>query len=169
MNYSVRTIRRASEILGYSFNNQSGVREYPVIDGTIYTDLFTGDVIIDGYSGTIKKSFNGKSNSTDYYNEITLDCSARHLKTVTLNLRWGSSCFCTEIKDLLDYLQSETFNTDDAGVSSKKIEDFSVSFKTADETTNDKTMIISENFSFYIRRPLIVGVSKESRHDERYF
>ena len=169
MSYNVRTFRRASQILGYNFTNCSGARNFTVVDGTIYTDVFTGDATIANYTGTITKAFNGNTSGTDYYNEIILDCSSRHLGTVSLDLNWGSDCFCSEIKDLLDYLNTDTFNVDDAGVSSKKIEDFSISLKDSVATSDDKSRIINENFSYYIRRPLIVSVSKENRHDERYF
>ena len=169
MSYSTRTIRRAAQILGYSLADCGGARSFNVVDGTIYTDVFTGDVTIANYTGTITKAFNGKTSGTDYYNEIILDCSSRRLETVSLDLAWGSDDLICELKDLLDYLQADTFDIDDAGISSKKIEDFTVSLKTADETLNDKSRIINENFSFYIRRPLIVSVSRENRHDERYF
>lgn len=169
MSYSARTFRRASQILGYNFTDCSGTRDFTVVDGTIYCDVFTGDVTIPNYTGTITKAFNGKTSGTDYYNELILDCSSKYLDTVSLDLYWGSDCFCSEIKDLLDYLQADTFDVDDAGISSKKIEDFSVSLRTSDETSNDKSRIINENFSFYIRRPLIVSVSKENKNDYRYF
>lgn len=169
MSYTARTIRRATQILGYNFCDTPGVREFSVVDGTIYTGLFTGDVTIANYTGTITKAFNGNTSGTDYYNEIILDCSSRYMDTVSLDLSWGSDDFVCEIKDLLDYLQDDTFDVDDAGVSSKKIEDFSISLKNSEATTDDKSRIINENFSFYIRRPLIVSVSKENRHDERYF
>lgn len=169
MNYTPRTIRRAAQILGYNIDDGVGTRDFSVIDGTIYTDLFTGDVTIANYAGTITKAFNGKTSGTDYYNEIILDCSSRHLDTVSLDLAWGSDDLICEIKDLLDYLQADTFDIDDAGISSKKIEDFSISLKDSEATTDDKSRIINENFSFYIRLPLIVSVSRENRHDERYF
>jgi len=169
MSYTLRTIRRAAQILGYNFCDTIDARDYSVVDGTIYTGVFTGDVTIANYTGTITKAFNGKTSGTDYYNEIILDCSSRYLDTVSLDLSWGSDDFVCEIKDLLDYLSTDTFDVDYAGVSSKKIEDFTISLKDSEATTDDKSRIINENFSFYIRRPLIVSVSKENRHDERYF
>lgn len=43
MSHSKNTIRRAEQILGYGIGERQGKREYPVIDGVIYTDLFEGD------------------------------------------------------------------------------------------------------------------------------
>lgn len=168
--YPNSVIRRAEQILGYGITSKSGPRTYPVIDGTVYADVFTGEATIEDYTGTIRTSFNGRSNGMEYYNQLYLG-SHCHLTEVTLDLDWGSSCFMTDIDGLLAWLNtnSPTDNLENAGVSSKKIEDFSVSFRTASDASQDVSIILNEGYGFYIRRPLIIEVAKEQRYDHRHF
>lgn len=171
MGYPKSVIRRAEQILGYGITETPGERVYPVIDGVVYTDLFQGDVeAIVGYTGTIRKSFNGRSNGVEYYNQIDLVARC-HLKEVTLDLDWGSECFNKEIDGLLEWLSenSAADNLDEAGVKSKKIEDFSVTKGTAEEKSNDISIILNEGFGFYIRRPLLIDVAREQKDGSRYF
>ena len=172
MAYPKSVIRRAEQILGYCITSVAGVRTYPVIDGIVYADLFSDSdpITIEGYTGTIKKSFNGRSNGMEYYNQLDLGSSC-HLKEVTLDLYWGSECFYTDIDGLLLWLQVNTpaDSLDDAGVKSKKIEDFSVSYSTAAEKQDDINIILHDGFGFYVRRPLIIGVAQEQGDGSRYF
>lgn len=173
MKYAKSVIRRAEQILGYGITCIAGERTYPVIDGVVYMDLFNdSDFTIDGYTGTIKKAFNGRINGVEYYNQIYLDTRyCKKLKEVTLDLDWGSQCFNEEITGLLDWLTENTGGDllDDAGISSKKIEDFSVSYRDADEKSVDLSIILNEGFGYYIRKPFIIDVAREQKDGSRYF
>jgi hypothetical protein len=170
MAYSKSIIRRAEQILGYGITNIPGSRQYPVIDGVVYTDLFEGDVEIENYSGSFKKAFNGQFNGLEYYNEIHLlsKCKQSNLE---LDLEWGNSCFFKEIKDLLDWLQDNPTSSslDNASVESKKIEDFTVRFKNSEESQASIRDAINSVWGYYIRKPLIISVAREQRNDWRYF
>lgn len=168
--YPTSVIRRAEQILGYGITSTAGERQYKVVDGVIYTDLFTGSVTIPDYNGTFTLAFNGKVNGQTYYNEIHLDSKCKQ-DTVKLTLSWGSNEFLTEITDLLEWLKDNTGTDalDQANVESKKIEDFNVKYRNTDETAAATMTAISDNWGYYIRRPLIIGVSKEQRNDWRYF
>lgn len=167
--YSNSVIRRAEQILGYGISSTAGTRTFPVVDGVVYADLFTGDATIEDFTGTITKTFNGRRNALTYWNELrVVSC---HLKEVTVTATWGSADFMTDIDGLLAWLDENpsTENFDEAGVASKKIEDFSVSFRTAEEKQLDLNTILHEGFGYYIRRPFIIDVAKEQRHGYRYF
>lgn len=168
MAYSIATLRRAEQILRYGIQDGNDARTYPVVDGIVYTDLFTGTPTVTGYSGTIVKRFNGVQGS-DYFNEIHVDDC--HLKELTVTAVWGDDDFLEEIDKLLSWLDGDTFTdaADDSSVQSKKIEDFSVSFKDAEGTKKSLYEALMANWSFYIRNPIILSVTKEQRHDERYF
>ena len=171
MKYPAPVQRRAEQILGYSFNSVGGERMYPVIDGVVYTDLFeeTDTITIEGYTGKIKKAFNGRSNGVEYYNQLILDKC--RLKEVTLDLSWGSACFNKDIDGLLAWLNDNpaTDSLDNAGVASKKIEDFSVTHRTASDTSVDINIILNEGYGFYIRKLFIIDVAKEQKDSARYF
>ena len=104
MNHSTNTIRRAEQILGYGIGTGTGVREYPVIDGVIYTDLFEGDLNVE-LPFEYKLAFNGKMGHTSYYNEIIV--KSRCKSTVEVDAIWGSCEFDKEIKSLLDWLEAK--------------------------------------------------------------
>jgi len=173
MPYSKNVIRRAEQILGYGITSIAGERTYPVIDGVVYADLFSeaDPIVITGYTGTIKKAFNGRLNGLEYYNELILDTRHKKLKEVTVDLFWGNACFDQEITDLLDWLTENpsTESLDSAGVSNVKIEDFSQSTRTASEKSEDINIILNEGFGYYIRRPFIIDVAREQRDAARYF
>lgn len=169
MPYNTSVIRRAEQILGYGITNTTGERTFPVIDGVVYTDLFTGIPTIPDYTGTIVRKFNGRRNNLVYWNELYLEnCN---LEEVTLNLAWGSDDFDTDIDGLLLWLsENDTSSSlDEAGVKSKKIEDFSVTKGSAEETVADINIILNEGYRYYIRRPIILDVSSEHRYDYRHF
>lgn len=172
MTYSKSIIRRAEQILGYGITDVAGVREYPVVDGVIYTDLFDGDVDVEipNYTGSFKKAFNGKYNGLEYYNEIHLTGKCK-TDTVELELNWGSKCFIKEIEDLLTWLQDNSAADilDNANVESKKNEDFNVRFKNSEESQASISDAINAGWGYYIRRPLIISVASEQRNDGRYF
>lgn len=170
MPYTTTTIKRAEQVLGYGIADtqpSATVREYPVIDGVIYTDLFSGNATIDGEVQTSVR-FNGKQ-GTDYYNEVNY--SSKCSDKVSISANWRSDTFMTEIAPLLDWLEADDPTTvlDSAGVASKKIEDFSVSYRTSSEKKEDLNNAFVDGFGYYIRRPLILDVSEEQRHNERYF
>lgn len=173
MGYAKSVIRRAEQILGYGITGVGGERTYPVIDGVVYMDLFNdSDFTINGYNGTIKKAFNGRVNGVEYFNQLFLDTRyCKKLKEITIDLDWGSQCFDTEISGLLDWLTENTGADmlDDTGISSKKIEDFSVSYRDAEEKSLDLNLILNEGFGYYIRRPFIVDVAKEQKDASGYF
>lgn len=173
MQYSKSVIRRAEQILGYGITDIAGVRTHPVVDGVVYADLFSDtSVEVPGYTGSISKAFNGRSNGIEYYNEIHLDQSkCKKLKQVTLDLDWGSQCFFSEVKELLDWLQenSAADGLDNAGVESKKIEDFNVRYRDVSDKSADLNATLYDGFGFYIRRPLIIDVAKEQKDGSRYF
>lgn len=165
MSYSNTTIRKAESILGYGISSVAGARTFPVIDGTVYADLFTGTPTVS--ANVLKKTFNGRQ-GTEYYNQLEVD---ENLKEVTITANWGSADFLAEIDELLQHLDGATFtdDVDAAGVTSKKIEDFNVSFGTNAEINADIQSAIDNMFGWYIRNPLIIGVSKEHYGDFRYF
>lgn len=162
-------MRRAEQILGYGISDRSGERYYTVVDGVIYTDLFEGDVEIPNYTGKFKKAFNGKLNALGYYNEIHL--SSKCTPEVTLDLIWGSRDFYDDIDGLLKWLEDNPAEDmlDEAGVESKKIEDFNVRYKDTEESQASKSNLITANWGYFIRRPLIIGVAREQKNDWRYF
>src|SRR5690606_23369079 len=165
MAYSNNIIRRAEQILGYGITDVAGVREYSVVDGVIYTDLFEGEVTIPGYTGTFKRAFNGKFNGLTYYNEIHLTNKCK-TDTVGLELDWGSTAFDAEIDDLLKWLEDNSAADilDTANVEYKKIEDFTVRYKNTEEAEASIRDSISTGWGYYIRRPLIIGVAREQRN-----
>lgn len=168
MPYTANTLRRAESILGYSLSSQAGAREYSVIDGVLYTDVFEGTPTIGGYTGTIKTRFNG-SQTTAYKNEIILDKCKDGKYTVTAT--WGSAALEAELKDLLDWIEANDFTEDlgNSGAKSLKIEDFSITKENADEAALSYWRSISSGWSFYIRTPILLSVSPEQRYDHRYF
>jgi len=166
--YSESVIHRAEEILGYSISATTGSRTYRVIDGVVYTDLFTGTPTITDYTGTVTTRFND-SQATSYKNEIIIDDKC--LNEVTITATWGNADFNTEIDDLLQWLTDNPFAgaADESGLQSKKIEDFSVTFKSSDEASSSFYDAIRGSWSFYIRNPIIISVTPEQRRDYRYF
>lgn len=166
---SVNVIRRAEKILGYGITDVSGEREYPVIDGVVYADLFTGTPTIDGYTGNTKLTFNG-SQATPYKNQIALD-PKRCKQTVKITATWGSQVFLSEIDELLQWLEENNFTdaADEAGIRSKKIEDFSVTYRDAEEVQSSTYDTIRAAWSFYIRSVILISVTPEQKHDYRYF
>ena len=167
MAYSTNTIRRAEQILGYGIGTGTGVREYPVIDGVIYTDLFEGNLNVE-LPFKYKLAFNGKVGHTSYYNEIipTSKCQ----KSVKVDAVWGSTSFNTEIKSLLDWLESNpvTDSLDNAGTKSIRIKDTAETFSTGEEQTQSLNNLINNSYGYYIRKPLIVSFG-ENKDAARYF
>lgn len=169
MPYTKSVIRRAEQILGYGITDTTGTRTFPVIDGVVYADLFTGDATIEGFTGTITKTFNGRRNAMTYWNELrVVSC---HLKEVTVTATWGSEEFMTDIDGLLAWLDENPAaeNLDTAGVKTKKMEDFSATYGTAEETNADINTILHDGFGYYIRRPFIIDVAREQKDASRYF
>lgn len=164
--YSGHVIKRAEQILGYGIGSVAGDRTYRVIDGIIYTDLFSGTPTLQGFSGTFKTRFNGKQ-GTAYFNEIILDSKCKN--EITITAAWGSNSFLSEINKLLAWIKDDDFvdNVENAGIQSKKIEDFSVTYKNEEE--GGVNTVIDSTWGYYIRKPLIVGISKEHKNDWRYF
>lgn len=162
--------RRLEQILGYGFSNNGEPREYTVVDGVIYVDVFDGDVTLP-FNAKHRKAFNGRKNGMDYWNEIHLDTNKHNGKTVELNLAWGSCEFDSDVQSLLDWLEENpaSDSLDDTGISSKKIEDFSVSFRDSSEKQADFNTTLENGYGFYIRRPLLVSVSSEQKDASRYF
>ena len=167
MAYSKNTIRRAEQILGYGITDTAGTRTFTVIDGIIYTDLFEGVPTIDGLDD-YRVTFNGHANA-DYLNQIHVYC--RDGQEVEVTADWGSTTFETEIKDLLDWLESNggMGSVETANVQSKKIEDFTVSYKSTEEAQDSQDAALLNVWSYYIRRPLIIGISSEKLDAARYF
>lgn len=163
------TIRRAEKLLGYSISNQAGSRTYIVIDGILYTDLFEGTPVIEGYDGTFTTRFNG-SQSTTYKNEIILD-TKKCKKEYEVTVSWGSDTFNTEINELLEWLNDSSFSDsmDEVGVKSKKIEDFSVSYRDAEEAQSSYFDAVRSAWSFYIRSIIIISVAAEQKNVYRDF
>lgn len=165
------TDRRLEQILGYGISDTAGARTYQVVDGVIYADLFdTAPTSIPGFPGAFHVAFNGKRNGMSYWNEIILDAPTC-LASVTLDLDWGSDDFNTEIQPLLDWLIANPGASmlDAAAVKSKHIEDFSVTMASGEELVDNQDAILAADWSFYIRSPLIIGVSREHRNDWRHF
>lgn len=160
-------MRRIEQIVGYGISDIDGERTFTPVDGVLYVDLFEGDIP----EGLGVKSFNGKRNGVEYYNQIELPKNYCKQGDVTLDLDWGSTEYNEEIQGLIDWLEENPTvdNLDDAGVKSKKIEDFSVTKGTAAETQADINTILLDGYGYYIRRPLIVGVSSEQKDGYRYF
>ena len=159
------TIRRLEQILGYGFSTTVGVREYPVIDGVIYTDVFENKPVLPFKH---KLAFNGNVNALDYYNEIiVLDKCAR---TVEIDADWGSSKFDSEIKDLADWLEANpsTDSLDNVGTKSIRIKDTSETFATGEELSDNLSRLLEQGYGYYIRRPLIISFGEQS-DAARYF
>lgn len=154
MAHTAITIRRAEQILGYGFETGTGTRTYQVIDGVIYTDLFTGDPVLPF---TYTKAFNGITGRTTYFNEIipTSTCE----KTVDVTASWGSNEFTAEIDPFLVLLDDNppTDSLSNAGTKSIKTEDYSETFATGKEQIDNLNVILHEGYGWYIRRPLIVS------------
>lgn len=165
MSHSKNTIRRAEQILGYGIGNKQGKREYPVIDGVIYTDLFEGEIELPF---KFRLAFNGVQGRTDYYNEIIPTTKCR--KSVIVEANWGSTEFNEEIADLLDWLEGNPSldGIDSVGTRSLRIKDTSETFATAQEQKEGIDSILNSGFGFYIRRPLIISFG-EQPDAARYF
>ena len=167
MSYSPNTIRRAEQILGYGIGTGTGVREYPVIDGVIYTDLFEGDLNVE-LPFEYKLAFNGKVGHTSYYNEIIV--KSRCQKSVEVDAVWGSCEFDKEIKELLDWLEDNhvTDSLDNAGTKSIRIKDTAETFSTGEEQSQTIYDLLSSGYGYYIRKPLIISFG-ENKDASRYF
>ena len=156
MSHSINTIRRAEQILGYGIGDFQGVREYPVIDGVIYTDLFEGKLETE-LPFEYKLAFNGKVGHTAYYNEIIVMSGCK--STVEVDAVWGSCDFDKEIKSLLDWLEANpvTDSLDNAGTKSIRIKDVSETFNTGEEQTQTLNDLLNNSYGYYIRKPLIIS------------
>ena len=156
---------RTRQTIGYDWRPYPDTRTYPVIDGVVYVDVFMAEDNNDG-----KYSFNGDRNA-DYYNQIVLDDCDSKLKTITLELEWGSSQFECDIKPMVDWYDANPASKllSGAGVKSKKIEDYSVTKGTAEETIDDIQVSMVEAFGYFIRRPLIVSIAGDQKDAGRYF
>ena len=167
MSHSINTIRRAEQILGYGIGTGTGVREYPVIDGVIYTDLFEGDLETE-LPFEYKLAFNGKVGHTSYYNEIipTSKCQ----KSVEVDADWGSASFDTEIKGLLYWLEANpvTDSLDNSGTKSISIKDTAETFNTGEEQTQTTYDLLNSGYGYYIRKPLIISFG-ENKDAAGYF
>lgn len=164
--------KQLEEIIGYSLSDVQGARYYTIVDNVLYVDAFEGEPTIAGYTGPFKKGFNGKVNGLAYFNEIYLDAKhCRRLNEVEVTANWGSTTLNTELTELKDWLTGNPLvdSLDDIGVSSKKIEDFSVSLRTAAEQNQDRIDATLNTFGWYIRKPLIISVSSEQKDAGRYF
>lgn len=167
MSYSTNTIRRAEQILGYGIGDFQGVREYPVIDGVIYTDLFEGDLNVE-LPFEYKLAFNGKVGHTAYYNEIIVKSQCK--STVEVDAVWGSCEFDKEIKSLLDWLEANpvTDSLDNAGTKSIRIKDTAETFSTGEEQTQTVNDLLNSGYGYYIRKPLIISFG-ENKDAAGYF
>ena len=156
MSYSTNTIRRAEQILGYGIGTGTGAREYPVIDGVIYTDLFEGDLNV-ALPFEYRLAFNGKVGHTSYYNEIIVKSKCKN--TVEVDAVWGSCEFDKEIKSLLDWLEANpvTDSLDNAGTKSIRIKDTAETFNTGEEQTQTVNDLLNSGYGYYIRKPLIIS------------
>ena len=169
MSYSINTIRRAEQILGYGIGTGTGARarEYPVIDGVIYTDLFEGDLNVE-LPFEYKLAFNGKVGHTSYYNEIIVKSKCK--STVEVDAVWGSCEFEKEIEPLLDWLEANpvTDSLDNAGTKSIRIKDTAETFSTGEEQTQTVNDLLNSGYGYYIRRPLIISFG-ENKDAAGYF
>ena len=167
MSYSINTIRRAEQILGYGIGTGTGAREYPVIDGVIYTDLFEGDLNVE-LPFEYRLAFNGKVGHTSYYNEIVV--KSRRQKSVEVDAVWGSTSFNTEISSLLDWLKANpvTDSLDNAGTKSIRIKDTAETFSTGEEQTQTLNDLLNNSYGYYIRKPLIISFG-ENKDAAGYF
>lgn len=156
MAYSPSTIRRAEQILGYGIGTGTGAREYPVIDGVIYTDLFEGDLNVE-LPFEYRLAFNGKVGHTSYSNEIIVKSKCK--QTVEVDADWGSTAFNTEIKSLLDWLEDNpvTDSLDNAGTKSIRIKDTAETFNTGEEQNQTTYDLLNSGYGYYIRKPLIIS------------
>lgn len=158
MAYSNATIRRAEQILGYGIKSGTGEREYPVIDGVVYTDVFEGTATVDGV--TFTPAFNGKRYGVEYYNELHVSGNCK--RTVKVTAAWGSTKLMTELEDLLDWIEANPAvdGFDSAGSKSLRIKDYAETFGTAEEQTADLYEIIDRGWGYYVRKPLIISVGE---------
>lgn len=171
MPYSSNTLRRAEQILGYGIAGTPAnptEREYAVVDGVAYVDLFSGTATVEGQTG-FKTAFNGRVNGMSYFNEIIFANNCKG--TVKITAKWGSDTFMTDIAGLLDWLEDNnpSSSLDSAGVQRKSMEDFDVTYRTSVEKQNDLDIILHDGYGFYIRKPFILDVSKEQKDAGRYF
>lgn len=167
MSYSPITIRRAEQILGYGIGTGTGAREYPVIDGVVYTDLFEGAATVEGLSDVVT-GFNGKKHGTTYRNELYI--TSKCPKTVKVTAAWGSTAFNTEIEGLLDWLEDNpaTDSLDNAGTKSIRIKDTAETFSTGEEQTQTVNDLLNSGYGYYIRKPLIISFG-ENKDAAGYF
>lgn len=168
MAYKTSTIRRAEQILGYGIQDGTGEREYPVIDGVVYTDVFTGEATVEGYTGKITRAFNGKINGLGFYNQLYVN-KCKH-STVKVTAAWGSADLMAELKTLLDHLDTVDIVESLDGVATKslRIKDYSETFATAEEQTDSLNTVLYREYGYYIRRPLIVSIGSTT-DAARYF
>lgn len=149
----MKEIKQVENFVGYGVAYGDGKRTYPVIDGVAYTDSFTR------IKGDYDVRFNGKYNEC-YWNEVHLgdDCG---LTEVTLEADWGSEELIQELEGLRLYF--ETKNSPEGlatiGITSKRIEDFSVSYGNASEATRSEIMTLRTTYAPYIRTVLNIDYS----------
>ena len=156
--------RRLENIIGYGISNTAGEREFILIDGVIYADLFEGTPTVEGMTVTGVR-FNGKQGGT-YFNEIRVDSTdwCKDETTVKVTADWGSDTFETDAQELLDYISSNA--TGEAGVRSKKIEDFSVTVAGGEESINDFWQYVNLNWGWMIRNSLLIDIAPERDTDD---
>ena len=153
--------RRVEALLGYGIGAGTGEREYPVLDGVVYTDLFSGTPTVSVSGFTL--AFNGRKYGTAYYNEIIVgDVKA---DTVTVNATWGSDEFNDDIDGLIEWATNHKPEFDAAGITSKKIEDFSVSLADAEKRQDDFSVILNEGYGYYVRKPSVLEINGEQRRE----
>lgn len=167
--YTDDTLREASSILGYGINYEATTateREYPVIDGVVYTDVFTGTATVDGVEFT--PEFNGNKYDTAYYNELHIKGKCK--STVKVTAKWGSNTLIGDLTNLLDWLTNNQFGdrVDGAVTKSIRIKDTAESFATGDERNDSIDETIRRSFGYYIRRPMIISFG-ENKDAARYF
>ena len=167
MAYSPSTIRRAEQILGYGIGTGTGAREYPVIDGVVYTDLFEGAATVEGLTD-VATGFNGKKYGTTYKNELYI--TSKCPKTVKVTATWGSNAFNTELEGFLDWLEANpvTDSLDNAGTKSIRIKDTAETFSTGEEQTQTVNDLLNSGYGYYIRKPLIISFG-ENKDAAGYF
>lgn len=147
-------MERLEELLCLTLCGDDGERTYETRLGyrTVYVDPFTditsvsinGDEVdSDGYTIRQNDKFNGS-----WYNIIEFD-RKRNIQKITVDADWGFGSLPYDLQTLLAQLfnQGTIEQTADNNIKSKKIEDFTVTFKdnaTYDEFVNANSSVISK-------------------------
>lgn len=140
---------RLSELLCTSLSCTAGTRDFETRENysTVFTDVFTevfsvkiDDTEVDPDTYT-KMQFDNRNG--DWFNSIVFKTPAHCNRVVTIDAAWGFDKYPADLGLVLAKLFAVTSTVSNAGIKSKKIEDFTVTFK--DDAISPQDQFLLDN------------------------